>query len=562
MLINRLDSWHQKKKSTGEPVSGIDYRKLQVLVADDFSNFRATVTSMLARLGISQVDLASHGNGVIELCQRKPFDLILCDYNLGSGKNGQHVLEELRHRSLINASTLFIIVSAEAQKDVVMAAYDCEPHDYLMKPITARNLQRRIDRLLIQRQALLPVYSALHLGDLGRAIQVLIRLSLEQTRHAIQAQKLLGELFIQESEWHKAEKLYNNVLEGRPLDWARLGLARVQQNRGDLDVAGEWLAEIIRDNPLFLPAYDVLAQNWEEQGRHQLVQQTVQESVIISPKSILRQKRLAQVAEQNGDFMTALGAWKASVKLGELSCHASAEDNLHFARLAATVMDRDLHGPVPLAEESIKVVNKARDRYSLTGQQRARATLLEIRCLCHAGNTGRATMLAEALELDLADNERNAVVVNVDRVWAWRSLGVSARANALIEALLTLYAKNQAALEQLDAVLEEPVSDSNRELVGKVNREGIALYNQARFDDAIACFNRALSIFPRHVGIQLNITQALMGKLRKGETSESTTALMRQTLSGIATVVNAQHPQYSRYKRLRNMAEETLVISQ
>lgn len=543
-------------------MSGVDYHKLQVLVADDFSNFRATVTGMLGRLGIAKVDLASHGNGVIELCQRKAFDLILCDYNLGSGKNGQHVLEELRHRALIDDATLFIIVSAEASKDVVMAAYDCEPHDYLMKPITAHMLQHRIDRLLMQRQALLPVHSAMHLGDLERAIKVLTRLSLEQNRHAVPAQKLLGELFIRENEWQKAEKLYTKVLEVRALDWARLGLARVQQNRGDLTLAGEWLIQIIKENPLFLPAYDVLAQNWEQLGSFQQVQHTVQESVSISPKSILRQKRLGGVAEHNGDFITALGAWRASVKLGELSCHASADDHLQFARLATTVMERDQQAPVALADESIKVVNKARDRFSLTGQQRARATLLEIRCLCRAGNAGRASLLAEAAEVDLANHERNDVVVNVERVWAWRSLGAQAQANALVEALLVLYAENQAALEQLDAVLEEPVSDNNRELVGKVNREGIALYNQDRFDEAITCFDRALRVFPRHVGIQLNITQALMGKLRGGETNDAIVDQVRQTLSSIATVVSAQHPQYRRYKRLRIMAEETLAMSQ
>lgn len=543
-------------------MSDIEYYKLQVLVADDFSNFRATVTGMLGRLGIGRVDLVSHANGVIDLCERKTFDLILCDYNLGSGKTGQHVLEELRHRTLMNAGTLFILVSAEASKDVVMAVYDCEPHDYLMKPITAQTLQRRIQRLLGQRQALLPVYDAMAAGESEQATQLLTHLSLEQSRYAVQAQKLLGELFIQQDELGKAEKLYTKVLQIRPLDWARLGLAKVKQSRGELKVAGEWLTQIIHENPLFLPAYDVLAQNWSEQNESQLVQQTVQESVTISPRSILRQKWLAQVAESNGDLMTALGAWRASVKLGELSCHASPEDHLHFARLATTVIEQHLQPPVPLAEESIRVVGKARNRYSLTSQQRARANLMEIRCYSLAGRLERAGQLAETVEADLGANDRNDVVVNVERVRAWRSLGAEAKAKLLLENLLALYAQNQAALEQLDALLEEPVSDLNREIVAKVNRDGIELYNQHRFDEAIACFEQALRVFPRHVVIKLNIAQALMGKLRGGDAREPVAAaLVRQALVDIAVMVDAKHPQYRRFQRLRNMVEETLVAS-
>src|SRR5690606_11789861 len=109
------------------------------------------------------------------------------------------------------------------------------PDDYLMKPITTMMLQQRMTRLLVQREVLRPAYVALERGDIGSAMDCLIDLSIAENRYSIMAQKLLGELFIEHGELQKAEKLYTRALEIRSLDWARLGLAKVRQIRGDLE---------------------------------------------------------------------------------------------------------------------------------------------------------------------------------------------------------------------------------------------------------------------------------------------------------------------------------------
>ncbi|MCR6651198.1 MAG: response regulator [Cellvibrionaceae bacterium] len=325
----------------GRRVGDINYSRLRFLVADDFGNFRSTISAMLGKLGIHQVDTATNSAEILDKCQRRTYDVILCDYDLGSGRNGQQVLEELRFKSLIARRSLFILVSADATKDVVMAAYDCEPDDYLMKPINARMLEQRVIRLLSQRHAMSGVYDALDAEDLRRATAYLLDLSLKDSRHARVAQKMLGEIFIRAGELNKAEKLYTKALEVRPVEWVRLGLARVKHLKGEWVLAGDWLEKIVQENPLYLPAYDVLASNWDQIGASEQVQATVQRSVVISPKSILRQKRLAQVAERNGDLGTSLQALRTTVRLGALSCHACPEDGFQFARVAAASLEKN-----------------------------------------------------------------------------------------------------------------------------------------------------------------------------------------------------------------------------
>src|SRR4051812_3434754 len=102
---------------------------------------------MLTKMGVLHVEMVANGEAMIAACEKRFFDVILSDYDLGAGRNGQRVLEELRHRKLISRRTLFVMVSANASKEVVLASYDCEPDDYLAKPITARILEQRLNRL-------------------------------------------------------------------------------------------------------------------------------------------------------------------------------------------------------------------------------------------------------------------------------------------------------------------------------------------------------------------------------------------------------------------------------
>jgi len=540
-------------------VTEVNYSNLRLLVADDFSNFRTTVNAMLSKLGVYRVDLASNGAEVIEKCERKTYDAILCDYDLGTGKNGQQVLEELRFRKLIARKTLFILVSADATKDVVMAAYDCEPDDYLMKPINARMQQQRMARLLRQRHALQGVYAALDGGDPHRAMALLIDLSLNDNRHTRAAQKILGELFIAEGELNKAEKLYTKALEVRTVDWARLGLARVKQLKGELETAGDWLEKIVQENPLYLPAYDMLASNWEQQGRSQQVQATVQCSVSISPKSILRHKRLAQVAERNGDYVTALQALRSTVRLGELSCHACAADSFNFARVASATLEQKLHPADPLMQEAVEVINSARSRFSLSREEATRADLLAARVFAQAGRRESAKPLMEAAEASVRRDTEVSLDVNIERIQALQSIGEHEQAEALLHEMLQKYAYDQRALEKLDTLLAEPVSETNRALIATVNREGIDLYNQARFDEAIACFEKVRCIFPRHVGVHLNIVQSLIGKLRAGQKDAQTLSNTEQALASIESLVEPDHSQYARFQRLQEMAITSLA---
>jgi CheY-like chemotaxis protein len=532
----------------------IDYGGLRCLVVDDFSNFRATLASMLTKMGLVHVDQASNVNGLVAACEKRQYDLILSDYDLGPGRNGQRGLEELRYRKLINKRSLFVLVSGNASKEAVLATYDNDPDDYLAKPFTAKVLHQRLDRLLAQRQALMPVYKALDNGDMTRAVFLLTEMSLANNRHSIAAQKTLGRVFIEQGELDKAERVFSLALQARPLDWARLGLARVKALRGDKLVASEWMEQIISDSPLFLPAYDALADNCANTGHRQVEQATMQKAVDISPMSILRHKRLAEVAEVNGDWLTALRAWRRAIKLGEESVHAQAKDRIKFARAAAGALQNGAAIEPAVAQDAAQMLGTIKDHFALPMAEQLQADLLQGRLLALEGRAELAQLRIDEVERVIELENIHDVDMDIERAYIKLALGKAEEAQALIDSLLQTYAYDQESLEKLDRLLSEPVSESNRSLVAQINHAGIELYNQAQYDQALEAFGQARNLFPNHLGIQLNVLQCLAGKLRLEPLSDEQTEVLRSLLSVLNKVVTAEHAQFARFSRLQQMA--------
>lgn len=209
------------------------FERKRILVVDDFDNFRTTVMRMLQEFGAQTVDTAVNGKDAIARCRTAHYDLVLCDYNLGPGKSGQQVLEQLRHDKLLKNSALFVLISAESSKSIVMAAYDYEPDGYLTKPITAKTLQQRLERLFRQSHEMREIYKAMDDEDISGAISRCRELIGRKSRVRPLAQKLLGRLLLQSEQYDAAEQLYRQVLQGRELDWAQVGLAVAKKGQDD-----------------------------------------------------------------------------------------------------------------------------------------------------------------------------------------------------------------------------------------------------------------------------------------------------------------------------------------
>lgn len=538
-----------------------DPGKIHALVVDDFSSFRSTMMGMLNKLGVKQIEEAGRSFEVLKWCKERKFDLILCDYNLGAGKNGQHLLEELRFRKMISHHTLFVMVTAEASKDMVLSAYDCEPDDYLMKPLNLRVLEQRVTRLIQTRDALANVYRMLDSGAEDKAVDELKRLINQRGRHASIAQKLLGETLIRLRRLREAESVYREVLENRRVDWAVLGLAKVHYAQGEKDVAKQELKELVEESRLYLPAHDEISHILEQEKDYDALQANMEHVVELNPKSILRQRKLAQVAENNGDVLRTLRAANDAMKLGEYSCHQDLQDALTYLSAAGNGLENNvLTDNTDLVDDSKRCLDKLMASNHLGIDQEAQARLLMARVYALAGQKDEARALAQGQIALLRESAGKNIDVDVAYFAYLNSVGQMQEANQFLMDIAERYDGDAESLEKLDKLLPEPRSETNRRRVAQLNKTGIELYKDGRHDEAMGYFNRATLLFPRHVGLQLNRLQTLIAKVKAAPEEPALGQQLREQLERVESLIASDRnaAQRERFQQLRERAQQVL----
>lgn len=529
-----------------------EYHKLHALIVDDFDSFRVTVSNMLQDIGIQYIDSAVNGADALRHCKNKSYDLILCDHNLGKGKTGQQVLEDLRENGHLNRYALFVLISAESSKSIIMAAYDYEPDAYLTKPITTKALQQRLSRLFAQRTRMLPIMQAMDNERWDVAEALCLREINGGGRYTNQCQKLLGQLYIQTGAYEKAEAVYRDVLDVRQLDWAQVGMARVKKMQGDLVSAQQWLEEVMNTNPLCMKAYDLQAEIYREQHLHKRLQDVLQQTVEISPLSILRQQQLGDVAMLNNDAETAANAYRRTVRLGENSFYDRLENHTGFARATLALFREDKILAKPLLRDAIKTMAELEQRFTKSPEEKIEALLIEAQLFASNGETRKAEELLQAARNQSADLDILPITADIELVRAFVAVGQKNMADELTRTLLERYKGSERDLEKLDALLEEPASEKNRSLVAAINKKGIACYEASDYEAAIQCFEDALQTFPNHIGIRLNLVQALVDKL-KIEADAASMDLAIDTLAQVEGKIVPAHDQYRRFRQLQEM---------
>lgn len=138
--------------ATAAEAGSTDWADKHYLLVDDFIGIRILLRESLRNLGARHIDQAASGGEAMKLLAKTRYDVVLCDYNLGEGKNGQQVLEETRVRNLTAPSSVWLMVSAEKSVESVMGAAEHQPDAYLIKPITEGVLLTRLNRVWHKKQ--------------------------------------------------------------------------------------------------------------------------------------------------------------------------------------------------------------------------------------------------------------------------------------------------------------------------------------------------------------------------------------------------------------------------
>ncbi|HAT30620.1 MAG TPA: response regulator [Janthinobacterium sp.] len=312
-----------------------EYSDLSVLIVDPNPSMRGSLHSMLNQASITKIDYAVNSGTAIRQLGKKPFDIVLCEYDLGGGsggQDGQQLLEDLRHHKLIGLWTIFIMLTSEGVYSKVLSTAELRPTDYILKPFTVEVLSGRIDRAIEKRAVFLPIYQLIGQGDLREAIKGCIATENRQARHASDLRRLRAELHLDLGEMDQAENIYQEVLSLRPTDWAYLGLANTLFGQQRYVEARDALVRLIEQNPRFMTAYDLLAKTHEAMGQPVQAKKILEDAVALSPHMVRRLRHLGEVALDAGDIGVAERAFKQVVTKAKYSEFRDPEDHVNLVR--------------------------------------------------------------------------------------------------------------------------------------------------------------------------------------------------------------------------------------
>ncbi|MBU1396622.1 MAG: response regulator [Gammaproteobacteria bacterium] len=237
----------------------IDYSALRALVVEDYPGMRNALRLSLTNFGITRVQLAANAAEAIYQVKQKPYDFILCDFNLGEGRDGQQLLEELRHSHLISLGTVFMMVTAESYYEKVVATAELAPDDYMIKPFSPEVLRSRLESVLLRKRAFRDAYRHFHAQKLGAAVADCDTLIQDKPKYLVDALRFKGELLVTLGRFEEAEALYQQVITMRAIPWARLGLARALHLQSKDEAAEAVLRDVMEQAPGMVAAYDLLS---------------------------------------------------------------------------------------------------------------------------------------------------------------------------------------------------------------------------------------------------------------------------------------------------------------
>jgi tetratricopeptide (TPR) repeat protein len=521
----------------------LNFGSKKILVIEDQTIIRETIKHILYSLGARHIVEAGTGiNGIVEM-RRGQFDIVLCDYNLGDGKNGQHVLEEAKHFKLLPFNAVFIMITVEHSKNMVLSALDCKPDDYLIKPFNRLQLSTRIERCISRKEYLVSIEREIDMGNIYQAIQNCDKLLQQENKKThLHILKIRAELALIIRDFKAARRVYQEILQERDIPWAQLGLIVIVYLEGNYEQAIESLKQFIEQFPMMLEAYDWLAKSYEALGNDQEALAALNRAIDLSPQTILRQQRLASLADKIENLDLAKKAYKAAVNLGKHSVHGSSKDYSGLAKA---------HLKSNSTTDAVKVLNEMNKCFFNDPDSRLRAAILEMEIQI-SKNNGIATgkPYEKAFKLSKQFGKQISRELRLEMAKISHLTGAHDTTDEILVDLVKTNIDDKSFIAEIDKMCSTFIEDGYAaNLINRVKQElidinnlGVNLFKEGRIKESLEVFEDAIKKLPNNQAIALNRLKVVMHDLKTSRPDPKKTMLAQSYINN-AIQIGISHEQ-------------------
>jgi tetratricopeptide (TPR) repeat protein len=435
----------------------------------------------------------------------------------------------MRHSQLIGVDTIFIMITAENAREMVMGAVEYAPDSYLSKPFTKDLLRTRMAKLFERKAHLTKVDEALVAKDTAAAIREINALIAAKPRNLGELLKLKSEICVESNRFDEAMATLEQVLAIREMPWARLGIGKIQFLKKQYDQALETFRQLTEQDSNFIGAYDWLAKTQTAKRQFAEAEETLRLAVRLSPRGIRRQHTLGDLALNNGHPEIAETAYERAVGLAK---HSVLNHPAIFAGLARSKSANAKH------DEALKVAAEIHkvfpDRQEAAFYAASTNALIKTR---QGDKAGAEVALADAEQALTRLNETaHSSEHALEMAKTYAGLGRADKATAVLRQAIANNHDDDETLTRivhlcresgLDYDAEAAIREVQRDLV-KTNNEGVRLIKQGEFEAAIRLLSQAAEEMPGNKTINLNAAKAIIMYMeRRGVTNDDLQAVRR-----------------------------------
>lgn len=486
------------------------FRCKQILIIDDCAPVRASIKAMAQQIGFESIHLARDANEAIAKAHELPFDFILCDFNLGEGKDGYQVFETLKTQQLLAPLNCFLMVSAENQRQIIHGMIELQPDDYLLKPFSYQQLEERIVRAITNRIALRKIYVHLFEHDYKNAITECDKAIAIKPEFATAAMRIKGELLIKLRLFAQAEQFYLKVMQQyKKAAWARLGYALACFYQERWDDTELQLADLTQFDETKVEALDWLSRLYVKYRRFQIAHDTLYEATLLSPKNITRLRTLANLASIVGDKQASARINGKIVAMARHSVNDVVENYLNQARslVDAAYCGNVLERAVTI-NNATKIVDHLAKRFD-AGKIKAEITVLRSRFLAAKGELADAKLLIS--DVPLSHHHNVTIDSCMDAAKAYFELGDLYASQVYIDKLQHILDRDDFLTETQRIMLEmeQARHEDLKTKLKVINAEAADAYQLEQYDEAFERFAETFDYMPTNPTIALNLMQTM-----------------------------------------------------
>ena len=528
---------------------------LKVLVIDDHQPMRQIIRESLYRLGMRNVVMVGTAPEALRAMKSETIDLILSDYNLGPGVDGQQLLEAARSANLVSPVAPWIFITANSIKADVMAAGDYTPDGYILKPFTDQLLAKYIDAVSARKTALAPLLVAISERRWEDVLDVAEGYVSRGDALRVEGIKQQAHALMKLGRFDEAGEAYDAALQlNSELAWASHGRAQALRALNDTEAARSLLEELIKTQPDYAAAYDALLEIAEEQG-DQDAALAIAQAVADRVPNAKRKIKLGTVALGAGQAEIAVKALEHAVSKNRNSPTKSYYEGVLLAQALLDSGD---------PKRSLAVAADVNRQWPDHATAQMMCNAVRIQGLQQTGATKEAAALMTDIEASLAD----AVLDNHDKLLlakAALATGRMAVGQGLIESIARDNTdKPLMVAAAMRAAAGTPVEEAFKAAVERAGadiQDALQALRQAKRDGdltkAIAIGEGALELSPANFNVLIELcTLYLLPMNRLGKAQEHTERA-RMMLDSL----EERYPHHGRVAAARKFYRERLAAA-